>query len=231
MKYSLDALIYAISIGLFLAFVMDSNAAQKPYTVKSYQVNEDSDYVYYSDNLSDGTEKTRKVKKPAPREYPSSVTLVATNDLPVMVEYVYQELYPTGRVVTNYFRHVKTDRERAVIRLPAMPDIVTPEPGKTDALGMAVKRLKKNKTGKPTITDYKSMDKSDRAVSSRVENGQIVYTLESGKEVKQAIVKAYTVKVKSAPVGEFEWPKDAKPADYYGIGDPDKKPESKLPKK
>lgn len=254
MKYSIDALIYALSIGLFLALLMDANAADKvtPYTVKSWQVNEDDAYIYYSDEMSDGTEKTRKVVKPKPREYPMSVMLVGTNDFPVQVQYVYRELYASGRVATNYQHRIKSQRERAVITFPPMPEVVRSEPDKTDALGHVVKRsneerkIERIRTGNITDqqeledrliftfengetkihlkkemsaqfiararheiakndvveVDKKLMKIEDRAVTSRVEGREIVYTLESGKEVRQKINKAYTAKVKSAPVDD-----------------------------
>lgn len=188
---------------LSLAFAAQRAIAQEPYVIKSYQVNEDASFVYYSDNLSDGGEKTRKVKKPEPKQYPASVTLIATNDYPVMIEYAYEELYADGRRVTNHIRRVKSERERAVITLPPMPELQPLIPEKTDALGLAAQRarLEKNPvTSEPIVTSIKTMRQEDRAIAQRVEGREIIYTLQSGAEVRAPIKKAYSARVQSAPI-------------------------------
>ena len=146
--------------------------------------------------------KTRKVAKPKPREYPKSVTLIATNDYPVMIEYAYEELYADGRRVTNHIRRVKSERERAVITLPPMPELQPLIPEKTDALGRPrAARLEKNPvTSEPIVTSIKTMRQEDRAIAQRVEGREIIYTLQSGAEVRAPIKKAYSARVQSAPI-------------------------------
>lgn len=191
-------------IGIFAAIAcMASAYADKPYTVKSHQVKQDDDYVYYSDTRSDGTEITRKVRKPAPRVYPQCVTLVATNDLPVQMQYVYEELYADGHVKTNYQYRTKTARERLKIKLPPMPEIEPREPsGKTDALTLAQKRRrlkisKANHYGK--VTNKISMSHPDTVVKSEIKGNTIKHTYKSGKVVFSPIKKAFTVRPVCAP--------------------------------
>lgn len=240
-----------ILTALLTMLCLAAAAGPKPYTLKSHQVNEDADYMYYSDDMSDGTEKTRKVKKPKPPEYPSSVTLIATNDFPVQVQYVYVELYPTGRVATNYQYRTKSARERAVITLPPMPELVTAQPrGKKDAFGHALRRSKEERelerirTGPivgreekedrfiftfengetkthlkkemsetfiararkeisdsaPKSIKHKSMKKEDRIIRRTLVDGKLRNEHQSGAVTTTELKRAFTSRVKSAPV-------------------------------
>jgi len=205
MKYLLDAFVYVLSIALCLLLLSSADAAPKPYTVKSHNVSEDPQYMYYSDTLSDGSEKTRKVAKPKPREYPASVTLVATNDFPVQVQYVYVEMYPTGRITTNYQYRTKSAHERAVINLPPMPELVPPMPGKADPMGQVIKRRKepgKNDHGwdEFMIIDKKTMARADRIIRRTLVDGKIQNLHQSGKVTTFELKRAFTARVKSAPV-------------------------------
>jgi len=184
---------------LLVLFAVSAIAAPQPHTIKSHRVNEDADYVYYSDTKSDHTETTRKVRKPKPVEYPASVTLVATNDLPVQVQFAYREIYPNGRIHTNYLYRTKTPRERIKITLPPMPEITTEPPrGKADALRLAKARLRHPDKDKPH--NKKTMYRPDRIVSSTVKDKKITHTYESGKKNKETLKHAYTVRVKSVDI-------------------------------
>lgn len=200
------ALIYCIGIFLILALAFEANS-KDIYTVKSHQVNEDEEYVYYSDTKNDHTEVTRKVKKPKPRKYPESVTLIKTNDFPVQVQYLYEELYADGSVKTNYQYRTKTKRERAKITLPPIPEIETEPKGKADALGHAIKRRKeslKREAAKTNVVKRLHMKKVDRVKKSYVEKGKIIHVRESGKKFSEPLKKAYTARVKCAPVKDYE---------------------------
>lgn len=178
-------------------------ATQPPHTIKSWQVAEDDTAVYYSDQLSDGTETTRTITKPKPREYPVSITLVETNDLPVQLQYIYVSLYADGRTVTNAHLRTKTPRERATITLPPEPILTPQPPAKTDALGQALKRRREHSSSAalaPLATHTKTMARPDRPITSRVQGAEIIYTTESGAEIRQPLKRAHTARVKSAPL-------------------------------
>jgi hypothetical protein len=223
------ALIYGITLGAIIALHCAA-ADAAAHTLKSHQVSEDADFVYYSDTRSDGTEATRKVRKPPPPRYPQSVTIIGTNDLPVQVQYLYRELYADGRARTNVFVRTKTQRERARITLPPTPE-VHPQPprGKADALRLARERGAAAVRRPPEITRRVTMARPDRVVRSEVErgaavrrppeitrrvtmarpdrvvrsevvDGQIMHTMDSGKVQFAPLRRAATARVQSAPV-------------------------------
>jgi len=194
------ALIYGITLGAIIT--LHCAAVDAPaHTLKSHQVSEDADFVYYSDTKSDGTEATRKVRKPPPPRYPQSVTIIGTNDLPVQVQYLYRELYADGRARTNVFVRTKMQRERAQITLLPMPE-VHPQPprGKADALRLARERGAAAVRRPPEITRRVTMERPDRVVRSEVVDGQIMHTMASGKVQFAPLRRAATARVQSAPV-------------------------------
>jgi hypothetical protein len=193
------ALIYGITLGAIIT--LHCAAVDAPaHTLKSHQVSEDADFVYYSDTKSDGTEATRKVRKPPPPRYPQSVTIIGTNDLPVQVQYLYRELYADGRARTNVFVRTKMQRERAQITLSPMPE-VHPQPprGKADALRLARERGAAVRRP-PEITRRVTMARPDKVVRSEVVDGQIMHTMASGKVQFAPLRRAATARVQSAPV-------------------------------
>ncbi|MFA7121074.1 MAG: hypothetical protein WC277_06310 [Bacilli bacterium] len=178
-------------------------ATQPPHTIKSWQVAEDDTAVYYSDQLSDGTETTRTITKPKPREYPVSITLVETNEFPVQVEYVYTELFADGRIATNHQYRIKSARERININLPPMPEIKPREPAKTDALGQALKRRRNHSSSAalaPLATHTNLMARPDRILKAELTGDHLTHTWASGKITTAPLKRAYTARVKSAPV-------------------------------
>jgi hypothetical protein len=217
-------IIFVFSLVIFAIMACRANAAGA-YTVKSHRVNEDADYVYYSDTKSDGTEKTRKVRKPKPRQYAQSVTLVATNDLPVQVQYVYAELYADGHVKTNYQYRTKTARERVKIKVPPMPEVAaTQKPrSKADALRLAKARRQQTATDGKKVTNKKTMYRPDRVVSSKVHGKTITHTWKSGKKTTEKLKRAYTARVKTAP--GFELSTDT--GNFSAIGPGGHKPYNK----
>ena len=179
-------------------------ADQKPtHTIKSHLVNEDADTLYYSDTLNDGTEVTRKVRKPKPIKYVQSTTLVATNDLPMQVQYVYEDKFDDGSVRTNYHYRVKTAAERVNIKLPPMPEIAPREPdGKADALTLAQQRarIKKQKEKNKTEPKQQKMKQVDRVVKREIKGDKIIYTFESGAVSETKLHRVFSARVKSAPI-------------------------------
>ena len=244
----LEILIIVLAVVAFLVLLTAARADQPPHTIKSHQVNEDAEFIYYSDSLSNGQEKTRKIAKPKPREYPVSVTLIATNDFPVQVEYIYTELFADGRIATNHQYRIKSARERINVTLPPMPEIKPREPAKTDALGQALKRRRNHSSSAalaPLATHTNLMARPDRILKAELTGDHLTHTWASGKITTAPLKRAFTARVKSAPIcpicghmentmcvdcakkrdaktesltpKDFEFPKDPQPGDCHII--------------
>lgn len=134
-------------IMMFFGILFEANSQEiPPHVVKGYLQTEDNDYWYNLQTLSDGTEKVHKVRKPAPPNPCISRSLIATNDLPVQVQYVYRDLYADMTVRTNTVRRTKTAKERIAITLPPLPEYIPPVRSRTDAIGQAIKRSREERT-------------------------------------------------------------------------------------
>ena len=115
-------------------------AQEPPHMITQHLTHEDDINWYHEQTLSDGTAKTVTIPKPTPPIPWVSWRLIATNDQPVQVEYVYLVTREDQTTFTNAIRRVKTQRERAEITLPPMPVIARPDPGAADVYGHIAKQ-------------------------------------------------------------------------------------------
>jgi len=216
-----------ISLIAFFGIIFAACAQEPPpHVIKGYMTGEDADYWYHLQTLSNGSNNVHKVRKPPPPNPYISRQIIATNNLPVQVQYTYRVLLQDLTVITNTVTRTKTARERTHITLPPAPEYIPPEPGKTDALGQAlkIKRTKKQlamRKVEEEVEEYKMMARPDRIISRKVVDGRLQNLHQSGKVTISELKRVHTARVKSAPT-EFDWPKDAKPEDFSYIGDPDK---------
>lgn len=185
-------LIFFIVALIVCFFADESFAGSKPFVVHGILTHEDDDYWYHNQSLSDGSTREHKVRKPL---YWLSRDLVATNEHPVTWEYIYEVKRCDGSIISNSVYQAKTKRERAQIKMPPMPDIITPEPGKLDVFGHAAKRRKKTLKIDEEII-YKSMRKHDRIKKREIKDGKIINHFRSGRQTIEPIKRMYTARVK-----------------------------------
>ncbi len=196
------------AIFIFFAAVFVASAQEiPPHITKSYLSHDDADYWYHLQTLSNGSNTVQKVRKPRPPNPEISKQIIATNDLPVQIQYKYRVLLQDLTVYTNTVTRTKTQRERAVITLPPAPEYLPPEPGKTDALGQALKiqRTKKQLAQRKVeeeIEEYKMMARPDRITSRKVVGSEIVNTHASGKLTTSPLTRVTTARVASAPISK-----------------------------
>lgn len=182
--------------------IMFVASAQEPHVLKSHMTHQDADYYYHLQTLSTGSNKVHKVRKPKPPNPDISSQLIATNDLPVQLQYVYRVLYQDLTVRTNTITRTKTARERTHIKLPELPPMPELQPrGKTDALGHALKKSREElaidriRTG--PITERQELE--DR----------FIFTFQNG-EIKTHLKKEMTPTFIARARGEIN---KAKPVD------------------
>ncbi|MDA3925198.1 MAG: hypothetical protein PF904_10930 [Kiritimatiellae bacterium] len=198
------ALFIFIMAGVVFFFAMTFMANAQtipPHVIKGYMTSEDSEYWYHLQTLSNGSNKVHKVRKPKPPNPYISRQLIATNDLPVQVQYVYRILFKDLTVRTNTVTRTKTARERINIKLPAMPPMPEIQPrGKSDALGHALKRKRKAVAKRPTVINHKTMARRDPVLSRKVVGNDIHHIHKSGKLSITPLKRIYTARVASAPI-------------------------------
>lgn len=211
MKQLKDWFTFIMMIG-FLAvfylffFIAAANAQEvPPHVIKGHMTHEDDKQWYHLQTLSDGTERVHTVRKPAPVNPIISRQIIETNDLPVQVQYAYRELYADLTVRTNWVTRVKQPTERLNIKLPPMPEIPETKPrGKSDALRLAQQRRKsfaaKSNARVIAPTSRVSMSRPDRIIKSEIQDNVIKHTYESGNVVYAPLKKAFTARVKTAPL-------------------------------
>lgn len=194
-----------IILAIFFYFALHFCAcADDMHLIKDYMTHQDADYWYHAQTLSNGSNTVHKVRKPRPPNPYISRKIIATNDLPVQVQYVYRVLLQDLTVVTNYVNRPKTARERTVITLDPIPALLPPDPRKTDALGQARKQYRKAAMvpllaadpGPEPLT-HKTMARPDRITNSKVVDNQIRHTHVSGKITTAPLKRAHTARVKS----------------------------------
>jgi len=174
-----------------------------PHVIKGYLSHEDDKNWYHKQTMSDGTERIHTVSKP---NYYISRQIIETNDLPVQVQYVYRCLHADMTVSTNRVTRVKTKKERIKIKLPPPPNFLPPEPGKTDALGQALKRQRLKRQPKPIEDepkDYKQRKNSDPVISRKVVGEQVINTHASGAVSETKLRRVFSARVKSAPIKQL----------------------------
>ena len=208
-SFETAALVFAFGILLFLLFVFKANAAP-PHVIKGYMTSEDSGYWYHLQTLSNGSNRVHKVRKPKPPNPYISRQLIATNDLPVQVRYVYRVLLKDLTVITNTVTRTKTPRERIQIKLPSLPPMPELHPrGKTDALGYALKRRRQscNPSSAGSLVPrilkpikQKTMAKRDPVISRKVVGNDVYHEHRSGKLSITPLKRLHTAKVKLTPI-------------------------------
>ena len=196
-----DVIVFVgVLIGLAILFGMTLNAKADPIVVGSTYTGEDDKDWLYKDTLSDGAVKERNVRKPSPPRYIIDSTLIGTNEHPVSWELLYRVKLNDDSIRTNSTFMTKTQRERAEIKLPPMPEIERKAPGKLDTFGHVVKRAKENQV----ITEHRTMKKRDPVVYREIKDGIVVNYTKSGQIIEQAVKRAYSAKLES--VGPFAPP-------------------------
>lgn len=184
--------------------------------ITQHLTHEDDINWYHEQTLSDGTAKTVTIPKPTPPIPWVSWRLIATNDQPVQVEYVYLVTREDQTTFTNAIRRVKTQRERAEITLPPMPVIARPDPGAADVYGHIAKQAIEKK--EIAITERKTMAKRDVIESRIIVGDQIRSVTTDGKLIITPLQKLNTARVKSVSAFNFN-PGDIDKDKDIGTGD------------
>lgn len=205
--------------GVLAAILIITAHAQqppRPHLIKSHMTHDDAEYWYHLQTFSTGTNRVYKARKPNPE---ISRQLIATNDLPVQVQYVYRVLRADLTVITNTAARAKTPRERAKITVPELRMLMPPQPGKADALGHALKRARPSSAGAlaPRISEpvtHKTMAPRDPVQSREIIKGEIHHHHKSGRTTITPLKRMHTARV-TAP--NFAPPKTTD--DIHVIGD------------
>lgn len=176
--------------------------AQEPaHVMTSYLSHEDATQWYHAQTMSDGSRRTQTIKKPVPPVPWASWHIIATNELPVQVQYVYEVLRQDSSVFTNTETRIKSARERIDITLLPMPDIKRPAPGRADAYAQTLKRAVPEKAA---VTEIRIMEKRDLVMSKSIVGDDMHEITTNGKLIITPIKRAFTARVKNTPKPPWE---------------------------